>query len=74
MQAEFDTLRAGASLPYTCAMLGFGFSNIAMGRIADRYGILVPVMAGGLLLGAGLCRWPVCSPPASGSSRWCMGC
>lgn len=53
MQGEFDTLRAGASLPYTFAMLGFGVSNIVMGRIADRYGLMVPVMAGGLLLGAG---------------------
>jgi MFS family permease len=53
VQAEFGTLRAGASLPYTCAMLGFGFGNIVMGRVADRYGIVVPVVAGALLLGAG---------------------
>jgi len=53
VQAEFGTLRAGASLPYTCAMLGFGFGNIAMGRIADRYGIGVPVLLGALLLGFG---------------------
>lgn len=53
VQAEFGTLRAGASLPYTCAMLGFGFGNIAMGRIADRYGILVPIVLGAVLLGAG---------------------
>lgn len=53
VQAEFGTLRAGASLPYTCAMLGFGFGNIAMGRVADRYGILVPIVAGALLLGSG---------------------
>lgn len=53
VQAEFGTLRAGASLPYTCVMLGFGFGNIAMGRIADRYGIVVPIVAGALLLGSG---------------------
>lgn len=53
VQAEFGTLRAGASLPYTCAMLGFGFGNIAMGRVADRYGILAPITAGALLLGSG---------------------
>lgn len=53
VQAEFGTLRAGASLPYTCVMLGFGFGNIAMGRIADRYGIVVPIVLGALLLGAG---------------------
>ena len=53
VQAEFGTLRAGASLPYTFAMLGFGVGNIAMGRIADRYGIVVPIVIGGLLLGSG---------------------
>jgi MFS family permease len=53
VQAEFGTLRAGASLPYTCVMIGFGFGNIAMGRIADRHGIVVPIVLGALLLGAG---------------------
>lgn len=53
VQAEFGTLRAGASLPYTCAMLGFGAGNIVMGRFADRYGILVPIVIGALCLGAG---------------------
>lgn len=53
VQAEFGTLRAGASLPYTCVMLGFGFGNIVMGRIADRYGIVVPITGGAILLAAG---------------------
>lgn len=53
MQGEFETLRAGASLPYTCAMIGFGVGNIVMGRIADRYGIMVPIVIGALLLAAG---------------------
>jgi MFS family permease len=53
VQQEFGTLRAGAALPYTCVMLGFGFGNIAMGRIADRFGIVVPIVAGALLLGSG---------------------
>ncbi|TCR69736.1 MFS transporter [Bosea sp. BK604] len=53
VQAEFGTLRSGASLPYTCAMLGFGFGNIAMGRVADRYGILIPIMLGAVLMGLG---------------------
>jgi MFS family permease len=50
VQAEFGTLRAGASLPYTAAMLGFAFGSIAMGKIADRYGLSVPVALGGLML------------------------
>ncbi len=53
VQAEFGTARAGASLPYTAVMLGFGFGNILMGRIADRYGIVVPIVMGGVFLGAG---------------------
>ncbi|BCB18912.1 MFS transporter [Bosea sp. ANAM02] len=53
MQGEFDTLRAGASLPYTFAMLGFGAGNIIMGRVADRYGIMVPILMGAFLLAAG---------------------
>src|SRR6478735_2566573 len=53
MQGEFDTLRAGAALPYTFAMLGFGAGNIVMGRVADRYGITVPIIAGAFLLAAG---------------------
>lgn len=53
MQGEFETLRSGASLPYTFAMIGFGVGNIVMGRVADRYGIMVPVIAGAFLLAAG---------------------
>jgi MFS family permease len=44
VQAEFGTLRAGASLPYTCAMFGFAAGSIVMGRVADRFGIFVPVL------------------------------
>lgn len=53
VQTEFGTLRAGAALPYTCVMLGFGFGNIVMGRIADRYGIIAPILIGAILLGTG---------------------
>ena len=53
LQVEFDTLRGGASLPYTCAMLGFAFGGVAMGRLADRVGIVAPVMIGALLLSIG---------------------
>lgn len=53
VQAEFGTLRAGASLPYTCVMIGFGVGNIVMGRIADRFGIVVPIVMGALMLGIG---------------------
>jgi MFS family permease len=50
LQVEFDTVRGGASLPYTCTMLGFAFGGVAMGRVADRVGIVMPVLIGACLL------------------------
>ncbi len=52
-QAAFGVARGDASLPYTLTMLGFGVGSIAMGRLSDRFGIMVPVLAGTLALGAG---------------------
>ena len=53
VQAEFGVARADASLPYTLLMIGFGVGGIAMGKLADRYGVMVPILigAGGLGLG-----------------------
>src|SRR5687768_9967889 len=53
VQAEFGADRGGASLPYTMTMLGFGFGGILMGRLSDRFGIMVPVAAGAISLGLG---------------------
>ncbi|MBP0582016.1 MFS transporter [Labrys sp. LIt4] len=53
LQLEFDTLRGGASLPYTCTMLGFAVGGVVMGRLADRLGIVVPILIGAALLCAG---------------------
>ena len=46
VQAEFDVARADASLPYTFTMLGFVVGGIAMGRLADRRGVIVAVLFG----------------------------
>ncbi len=53
VQAEFGVLRSEASLPYTLLMLGFGFGGIWMGRLADRFGVVLPLWIGaaGLTLG-----------------------
>jgi MFS family permease len=53
VQAEFGVARGEASLPYTLTMVGFGLGGILMGRLADRFGVIVPVLigAGGLGLG-----------------------
>jgi MFS family permease len=53
VQAEFGVTRGDASLPYTLTMLGFGIGGILMGRLADRFGVMVPVMIGALGLGGG---------------------
>src|SRR6476660_4081278 len=53
VQSEFGVARADASLPYTLTMVCFGLSGIAMGRLSDRYGVMVPVMLGTLLLTLG---------------------
>jgi MFS family permease len=53
VQAEFGVARADASLPYTLTMICFGLAGIAMGRLSDRFGIVLPVIAGAsaLMLG-----------------------
>jgi MFS family permease len=53
VQAEFQVSRGDASLAYTTMMIGYGLGGIVMGRLADRYGITVPLLLGGLSLGAG---------------------
>src|SRR6478736_3693205 len=53
VQTEFGVARADASLPYTLTMVCFGLSGIVMGRLSDRYGVMVPVMLGTLLLTLG---------------------
>jgi MFS family permease len=53
MQAEFGVDRATASLPYTLAMIGFAVGGVAMGRLADRFGIMLPALIGALALSLG---------------------
>lgn len=53
VQAEFGIQRAAASLPYTATMAGVAIGGILMGRLADRYGVMVPALIGGLSMGIG---------------------
>lgn len=53
VQAEFGSARAAASLAFTILMVGFAFGTLAMGRITDRFGIMVPVAASGGLTALG---------------------
>ena len=54
VQAEFGVARADASLPYTLTMIGFGIGGVLMGSLADRYGVIVPVVIGTAGMSAGL--------------------
>ncbi len=53
VQADFGIDRAGSALPYTLTMIGFGLGNYLLGRVVDRYGIVLPVIASAVSLGAG---------------------
>jgi MFS family permease len=53
LQAEFGTARSGASLPYTMTMIGFGLGGVLMGRLADRHGVMLPVLISAFALGGG---------------------
>ncbi|MEX2126834.1 MAG: MFS transporter, partial [Xanthobacteraceae bacterium] len=53
VQADFGVARADATLPYTLAMIGFGGGGIVMGRLADRFGIMAPLVLGAFALAVG---------------------
>ena len=53
VQADFGVARAEASLPYTMLMIGFGLGGVVMGKLADRYGVMWPLLLGALCVGAG---------------------
>jgi MFS family permease len=53
IQSDFGVSRADASLPFTMVMIGFAGGGVLTGRIADRYGIAVPLAIGTLASAAG---------------------
>ncbi len=53
IQTDFGIDRAGASLPYTMTMIGFALGGVLMGKLADRFGIMVPMMIGSVMLAVG---------------------
>jgi MFS family permease len=54
VQAEFGVARAGASTSYSMLMIGFGVGGLFMGRLADRFGVMVPLLIGAVSLGLGM--------------------
>jgi MFS family permease len=53
VQAEFGITRADATIPYTAMMLGFAAGTVFLGRMADRTGIVLPIIIAGAGLGLG---------------------
>jgi len=53
VQADFGIDRSSVSSAYTMLMIGFGLGGILMGRLADRFGVSVPVAIGAFGLGGG---------------------
>ena len=53
VQAEFGVDRAAASLPYTLTMVGFAVGGVLMGRLADRFGVMLPALIGAVALSIG---------------------
>ena len=64
VQAEFDVARGDASLPYTMTMVGFALGSIWLGRMVDRVGIVLPLLASAAALSVG------CVLAATVSSIW----
>ncbi len=53
IEAEFGVDRGGASIPYTATMIAFALGGAFMGRLADRFGITVPLLIGAVMLCVG---------------------
>jgi len=53
LQAEFGIARGDASFPFTLTMIGFGLGSVLMGRLSDRFGVIVPVLVGSVSLALG---------------------
>jgi MFS family permease len=53
VEAEFGVDRGGASIPYTATMVAFAIGGAVMGRLVDRFGIMLPLIFGSVMLGVG---------------------
>ncbi len=53
VQADFGIARGEASLPFTLTMIGFGVGGIMMGRLADKFGVVRPLLIGATALVSG---------------------
>ena len=51
LEADFDTARSATSLPFTLNMIGFALGNFLIGRIIDRFGVTLSVIAAAMASG-----------------------
>ena len=76
IQIEFGVDRSGASFPYTMSMIGFAVGGLLMGRLADRFGIMVPMFLAPSCWGSASSPRPLpppitsMLPPRRFSSAW----
>jgi MFS family permease len=52
-QLDFGVDRSAASIPYTLMMCSLAFSTIALGRMTDRFGIVLPLVISAVTSGVG---------------------
>jgi len=50
VEAEFGAGRAEASLPYVTTMIGFAVGNLVIGRMVDRWGMTLSLIAASVLI------------------------
>ncbi len=53
VQQDFAVDRSAASLPFTLTMIGFALGGVALGRLSDRAGLLLPLIGGATALSLG---------------------
>jgi MFS family permease len=53
VQAEFGVGRGEVSLAYTLTTVGYAVGGVMMGRLADRFGVAVPIACGALAMAVG---------------------
>ena len=70
-QLDFGVDRASASLPYTLMMCSLAFSTIALGRMTDRFGIVLPLVISAVDFGPGICSRRLCAEPGGVHRRPC---
>jgi MFS family permease len=53
IETEFNISRGDASLPYMATMIGFAVGGVFMGRLADKWGVFIPLFVSAIIMGSG---------------------